>query len=39
MLGDQAELVERLGRDVRVVVRGNEGLSEDEVVRVVEETP
>lgn len=39
MLGDQAELAERLGRDMRVVVRGNEDLSEDEVVRVVEETP
>lgn len=38
MLGDQAELDETLADDVRVVVRGNEGLSEGETVRVVEET-
>jgi RND family efflux transporter MFP subunit len=36
-LGDQAELVETLDDGVRVVVRGNEGLSEAEVVRVVED--
>ncbi|MFP4208762.1 MAG: efflux RND transporter periplasmic adaptor subunit [Wenzhouxiangella sp.] len=37
MLGDQAELVETLAGEVRVVVRGNEDLREDETVRVVEE--
>lgn len=36
-LGDQVELDEELGAEARVVVRGNEVLSEGEVVRVVEE--
>ncbi len=37
MIDDQAELVDPLADGVRVVTHGNEGLSEGETVRVVEE--
>lgn len=35
LLAEQVELVDDLPADTRVVVRGNEGLSENEVVRIV----
>jgi len=37
LLAEQVELAEDLSAETRVVIRGNEGLSEDEVVRIVEE--
>jgi RND family efflux transporter MFP subunit len=37
LLADQVELADDLPADSRVVVRGNEGLSENEVVRIVGE--
>lgn len=38
LLGNEVELVDDLPADTRVVVRGNEGLTENEVVRIVEDS-
>jgi len=38
LLGGQVELVDDLPADARIVVRGNEGLSENETVRIVGES-